>query len=74
MVQRIDIPWIRKVQKRLVSFNEFQRTSLDSHADTCCAGSNMAVFLVELTGEKQVNVYPFSNICWQYRKFQLLLC
>jgi hypothetical protein len=30
----------------------------DSHADTCCAGSNMAV--LELNGEK-VNVFPFSE-------------
>ena len=31
---------------------------MDSHADTCCAGSNMLV--LELTGEK-VNVFPFSD-------------
>ena len=37
---------------------EFERTSLDSHADTSCASSNMAV--LELTGEK-VTVYPFSE-------------
>ena len=36
----------------------FQRTSLDSHADTSCAGSNTEV--LELTEEK-VNVYPFSD-------------
>jgi hypothetical protein len=35
-----------------------KRTALDSHADTCCAGSNMAV--LDLTGEK-VNVLPFSD-------------
>jgi hypothetical protein len=34
------------------------RTSLDSHADTCCAGPNFKV--LELTGEK-VNVFPFSE-------------
>lgn len=37
---------------------DMKRTALDSHADTCCAGSNMAV--LELTGEK-VNVHPFSD-------------
>ena len=37
---------------------EFKRTSLDSHADTWCAGSNVAV--LELNGEK-VNVFPFSE-------------
>jgi hypothetical protein len=38
--------------------DELLRTSLDSHADTCCAGPNFTV--LELTGEK-VNVFPFSN-------------
>lgn len=38
---------------------EFSLTSLDSsHADMCCAGSNMIA--LELTGEK-VNVFPFSD-------------
>jgi hypothetical protein len=36
----------------------FERTALDSHADTSCAGSNATA--IELTGEK-VNVYPFSD-------------
>jgi hypothetical protein len=36
----------------------FAKTSLDSHADTSCAGSNMDV--LELTDEK-VNVFPFFN-------------
>lgn len=33
-------------------------TSLNSHADTCCAGPNIKV--LELTGEK-LNVFPFSE-------------
>jgi hypothetical protein len=56
-VRRIDVQWICQA-KRKVNFNDFQRTSLDLHADTCCAGSNMAV--LELTGEK-LNVFPFSE-------------
>jgi hypothetical protein len=36
----------------------FAATALDSHADTSCAGSSMAV--LELTGE-MVTVYPFSE-------------
>jgi hypothetical protein len=56
-VRRIDVQWICQA-KRKVNFNDFQRTSLASHADTCCTGSNMAV--LELTGEK-VNVFPFSE-------------
>ena len=35
-----------------------ERTSLDSHADTCCGGSNTVALV--LTGEK-VNVFPFSD-------------
>jgi hypothetical protein len=35
-----------------------KRTALDSHADTCCTGSNMEV--LELTGEK-VTVTPYSD-------------
>ncbi len=36
----------------------FERTALDSHADTSCAGSNATA--IELTGEK-VSVSPFSD-------------
>ena len=56
-IRRIDVRWICKVIKK-VAFNDFVRTSLDSHADTCCAGSNTIV--LELSGEK-VNVFPFSE-------------
>jgi hypothetical protein len=38
--------------------DELLRTSLDSHADTCCAGPNFTV--LELTREK-ANVFPFSE-------------
>ena len=54
-IRRIDARCICKV---LSNDRSFQRTSLDSHADTSCAGSNTEV--LELTGEK-VNVYPFSD-------------
>jgi hypothetical protein len=37
---------------------ELQRTSLDSYADTCCAGPNFKV--MEMSEEK-VNVFPFSE-------------
>jgi hypothetical protein len=57
-LHRIDVRYIRKVTKASTSSFEFKRTSLDSHADTCCAGSNMAV--LELKEEK-VNVFPFSD-------------
>jgi hypothetical protein len=56
-VRRIDIRWICKVLKK-VSFDELERTSLDSHADTCCGGFNTIALV--LTGEK-VNVFPFSE-------------
>jgi hypothetical protein len=56
-VRQIDVRWICQA-KRKVAFHDFQRTSLDSHASTCCTSSNMAV--LELTGEK-VNVFPFSE-------------
>ena len=56
-VRCIDIRWIRKVLKT-VSFEQMERTSLDSHADTCCGGSNTVA--LTLTGEK-VNVFPFSD-------------
>jgi hypothetical protein len=53
----MDVRCVKKVKS--VSFGAiFQRTALDSHADTLCTGSNMAV--LELTGEK-VNVTPFSD-------------
>ena len=56
-VQRIDIRWIRKVLKK-VSFDELERTSLDSHANTYCGGSNTIALV--LPGA-QVNVFPFSE-------------
>jgi hypothetical protein len=56
-VRWIDVRWICQA-KRKVAFHDFQRTSLDSHADTCCAGLNMA--MLELMGEK-VNMFPFSE-------------
>jgi hypothetical protein len=37
---------------------ELKHTLLNSHTDTCCAGSNM--YVLELNGEK-VNVFPFSE-------------
>ena len=45
---------------RKVTFTSYksQRTSLDSHADTCCAGSNMAVLELK---EERVNVFPFAD-------------
>ncbi|KAI2511639.1 hypothetical protein MHU86_2705 [Fragilaria crotonensis] len=54
----MDIRRIAKVQGRSNETSGFAKTALDSHADTSCAGSNMAV--LELTGEK-VTVYPFSE-------------
>ena len=42
----------------MVSLEELKRTSLNLHANTWCASSNMIA--LELTGEK-VNVYPFSE-------------
>jgi hypothetical protein len=54
-VRRINVQWICRAKWK-VNFNNFQRTLLDSHADTCCVSSNMAVS--ELMGEK-VNVFPF---------------
>jgi hypothetical protein len=58
----MDIRNIAKTRKRrdgdCIDRFGFAKTSLDSHADTSCAGSNMAV--LELTGEK-VNVFPFSD-------------
>ena len=57
-VRRIDVRCIRKVQTVTSPSYQMQRTALDSHADTCCAGSNMEV--LELTGEK-VTVTPYSD-------------
>ena len=54
----MSVRYVAKVRGRGASSDGFEKTSLDSHADTSCAGSNMAV--LELTGEK-VNVYPFSK-------------
>ena len=50
--------YVQKVQRKDVRSGGFERTSLDSHADTSCAGSNTVA--LELTGEK-VTVYPFSD-------------
>jgi hypothetical protein len=57
MVQRIDVRCVRKLQRGDAQL-DFDRTSLDSHADTSCAGSNATV--LELTREK-VTVYSFSE-------------
>jgi hypothetical protein len=43
-VHQIEVHFVCKASK--VSSHtpyEFQRTALDSHANTCCAGSNMAI-------------------------------
>jgi hypothetical protein len=56
-IWRMDVRCVKKV-KSVTFTGKLQRTALDSHADTSCAGSNMAV--LELTGEK-VNVTPFSE-------------
>ena len=53
----MDVRCVKKVKTVSIA-GDLQRTALDSHADTSCAGSNMAV--LELTGEK-VNVTPFSE-------------
>ena len=50
--------FISKVRRHPEQVANFERTSLDSHADTSCAGSNTTV--LALTGEK-VNVFPFSD-------------
>ena len=42
----------------MVSFEDLECTSLDSHADMCCGGSNTVALV--LTGEK-VNIFPFSE-------------
>ena len=57
-MRRIDVRRIAQVKSNSNEPFGFCRTSLDSHADTSCAGSNMAV--LELTGET-VTVYPFSD-------------
>ena len=57
LVRRIDARFISKLKKGR-QHSLFERTALDSHADTSCAGSNAVA--LELTGEK-VNVYPFSD-------------
>ena len=61
-MRRMDIRQVAKIRKgsngNCTDSSGFAKTSLDSHADTSCAGSNMAV--LELTGEK-VNVFPFSD-------------
>jgi hypothetical protein len=56
-IRRIDARFISKLGKGDQN-SLFERTALDSHADTSCAGSNATV--IELTGET-VNVYPFSD-------------
>ena len=57
LVRRIDARFISKLKKGR-QHSLFERTALDSHADTSCAGSNAVA--LKLTGEK-VNVYPFSD-------------
>ena len=57
-MRRIDARFIAKIGKGRTNHSLFERTALDSHADTSCAGSNAAA--LELTGET-VNVYPFSE-------------
>ena len=49
--------FIRKASSKKLA-DQLLRTSLDSHADTCCAGPNFKV--IELSGEK-VNLFPFSE-------------
>ena len=56
-VRRIDARFISKLGRGR-QHSLFERTALDSHADTSCAGSNAVA--IELTSEK-VNVYPFSG-------------
>lgn len=57
-LRRIDARFISKLQKSR-PHSLFERTALDSHADTSsCAGSNATA--TELTGEK-FDVYPFSE-------------
>jgi hypothetical protein len=56
-IRHIAARFILKASSRRAN-DELSRTSLDSHADTCCAGPNCKV--LELTGEK-VNVFPFSE-------------
>ena len=58
VIRRIDIRSVAKVRGRSHDSSGFATTALDSHADTSCAGSNMAV--LKLTGE-MVTVYPFSE-------------
>ena len=57
LIRRIDARFISKLGKGK-QHPLFERTALDSHADTSCAGSNATP--LELTGET-VNVYPFSD-------------
>ena len=57
-VRRISVRCINKVKTVSFASVPMQRTGLDSHADTCCAGSNMQV--LELSGEK-VTVTPYSE-------------
>ena len=57
-VRRISVRCINKVKTVSLASDQMQRTGLDSHADTCCAGSNMQV--LELSGEK-VTVTPYSE-------------
>jgi hypothetical protein len=48
-----------RVSSLLSSPDEFTRTDLDSHADTCCVGSNAHIF-AESSG-KTVEVEPFLS-------------
>ena len=54
----MDVRCIHKVGTASLTSYQMKRTALDSHADSCCAGSNMQV--LELTGEK-VTVSPYSD-------------
>ena len=59
VVRRMDVRRVAAVRARKRETpGGFVATALDSHADTSCAGSNMAV--LEMTGE-MVTVYPFSE-------------
>jgi len=55
LLVRLVYAFVVSALRRMVSGN---RASLDSHADTCCAGAN--TLLIAMTG-RTVNVYPFSK-------------
>ena len=70
-VRRIDVRWICQA-KRKVNFNDFQRTLLDSHADTCCAGSNMA--MLELTGDSRRLIESLLTMARREQRATDMLC